>query len=85
MRPEDLGPGRAAGSAPSTGGPACPWRSAVDAWFARNTFHARTFSDLQALAALKRRQGLTISLGLPALNEELTIGDEIAVLRRALM
>jgi glucosyl-3-phosphoglycerate synthase len=64
---------------------ACPWRSAVDAWFTRSTFHARDFSDLQALAALKRRQGLTISLGLPALNEEATIGDEIAVLRRALM
>lgn len=65
--------------------PACPWRSAVDAWFARNTFHARAYSDLAALAALKRRQGLTISLGLPALNEEVTIGEEIAVLRRALM
>ncbi len=64
---------------------ACPWRSAVDAWFARNTFQARRFSHLRALAALKRRQGLTISLGLPALNEELTIGDEIAVLRRALV
>ncbi|HET7266108.1 MAG TPA: glucosyl-3-phosphoglycerate synthase [bacterium] len=64
---------------------ACPWRSAVDAWFARNTFQARRFGDVRALAALKRRQGLTISLGLPALNEELTIGDEIAVLRRALM
>ena len=66
-------------------GPACPWRSAVDAWFARNTFHAREFSDVRALAALKRREGLTISLGLPALNEEPTIGREIAVLRRALM
>ncbi len=78
MTPDDARPADAAGNA-------CPWRSAVDAWFARNTFHARTFSDLQALAALKRRQGLTISLGLPALNEELTIGREIAVLRRALM
>jgi glycosyltransferase involved in cell wall biosynthesis len=64
---------------------ACPWRPAVDAWFARNTFHARSFDDLDHLVALKRRQGLAISLGLPALNEELTIGDEIAVLRRALM
>jgi glycosyltransferase involved in cell wall biosynthesis len=64
---------------------ACRWRSAVDAWFARNTFHACAFSDLPALAALKRRQGLTISLGLPALNEEPTIGEEIAVLRGALM
>jgi len=66
-------------------GAACPWRSAVDAWFARNTFHAHAFSDLAHLAAVKRRQGLTISLGLPALNEEPTIGEEIAVLRRALM
>jgi glycosyltransferase involved in cell wall biosynthesis len=64
---------------------ASPWRSAVDAWFARNTFHARTYSDLAALAALKRRQGLTISLGLPALNEEDTIGPLITILRRALM
>jgi hypothetical protein len=63
----------------------CAWRSAVDAWFGPNTFHARAFSDLAHLAGLKRRQGLTISLGLPALNEEGTIGDEIAVLRRALM
>lgn len=70
----------AAGAAPT-----CPWRSAVDAWFARNTFHARAFSDLGRLAALKRRQGLTISLGLPTLNEEVTIGDEIAILKHALM
>lgn len=72
--------------APGAGpAPSCPWRSAVDAWFARNTFHARAYSDLNALAALKRRAGLTISLGLPALNEEDTIGREIAVLRRALV
>jgi glucosyl-3-phosphoglycerate synthase len=64
---------------------ACPWRPAVDAWFANNTFHARAYSDLDALAALKRRAGFTISLGLPALNEEDTIGRVIAVLRRALM
>ena len=80
-------PGRRSANSPAilNSKATCPWRSAVDAWFARNTFRGRAFSDLQALAALKRRQGLTISLGLPALNEELTIGDEIAVLRRALM
>ncbi|HEV2356030.1 MAG TPA: glucosyl-3-phosphoglycerate synthase [bacterium] len=75
------GPGPRGGAA----APGRPWRSAVDAWFARNTFHARTFGDLTRLAALKRRRGVTISLGLPALNEERTIGDEITVLRRALM
>jgi glucosyl-3-phosphoglycerate synthase len=57
----------------------------VDRWFRANTFHAGEFDDLQALVELKRRQGLTISLGLPALDEEATIGHEIAVLRRALM
>ena len=57
----------------------------VDRWFASNTFDAREFRDRRALLALKRAQGLTISLGLPALNEEATIGREIEVLRRTLM
>ncbi len=63
-----------------------PWSSTiVDKWFAENTFHAREFNDLDELVALKRRRGVTISLGLPTLDEEATIGREIAVLRRALM
>jgi hypothetical protein len=57
----------------------------VDRWFASNTFDAREFSDRHALHALKRAQGVTISLGLPALNEEATIGREIEILRRTLM
>jgi len=61
------------------------WPSAVDRWFARNTFDAQAFSDRDALLALKRTQGVTISLGLPALNEEATIGREIEILRRTLM
>ncbi|HYM70970.1 MAG TPA: glucosyl-3-phosphoglycerate synthase [bacterium] len=67
--------------------PTCPrWTSeVVDRWFRANTFHAGEFDDLRSLVALKRRQGVTISLGLPALDEETTIGHEIAVLRRALM
>ncbi len=74
-----------------TGAPARPpsppvWDSAaVDRWFGANTFHAREFVDLAHLVTLKRRQGVTISLGLPALDEEPTIGSEIAVIRRALM
>jgi len=67
-------------------GPAGRWPStAVDAWFTENTFDAGEFSDLDALLALKRARGVTISLGLPALNEEATIGREIEVLRRALV
>ncbi len=59
--------------------------SVVDKWFAENTFHSREFRDVERLVELKRRQGLTISLGLPTLNEEATIGDIIATLRGALM
>jgi hypothetical protein len=60
-------------------------KALVDHWFTHNTFDAREFSDLGVLLALKRAQGVTISLGLPALNERATIGREIEVLRRALM
>jgi nucleotide-binding universal stress UspA family protein len=57
----------------------------VDKWFAENTFHSHEFEDLARLVALKKEQNLTISLGLPALNEERTVGHVIATLRRALM
>ncbi len=57
----------------------------VDRWFAGNTFHSHEFADLQALMALKEKQGLTISLGLPALNEAETVGTVICTLKQALM
>jgi glucosyl-3-phosphoglycerate synthase len=57
----------------------------VDRWFAENTFHSREFADLQALLALKEKQGLTISIGLPALNEEATVGEVICTVKQALM
>ncbi|MCL6472244.1 MAG: glucosyl-3-phosphoglycerate synthase [Firmicutes bacterium] len=53
----------------------------VDKWFAENTFHASEFSNIEKLIELKLRQGLTISLGLPALNEEQTIGDIIETIK----
>lgn len=59
--------------------------SVVDKWFAENTFHSREFRDIRRLVDLKRRQGLTISLGLPTLNEESTIGQVIATLKSELM
>ncbi|HEU4340773.1 MAG TPA: glucosyl-3-phosphoglycerate synthase [Candidatus Binatia bacterium] len=49
----------------------------VDQWFAENTFHRDEFAELSKLADMKRKQGLTISLGLPALNEAETVGDII--------
>jgi len=57
----------------------------VDRWFAENTFHAHEFSDVRKLVALKERQNLTISVGLPALNEEKTIGTVIRRVKAALM
>lgn len=57
----------------------------ADRWFAENTFHASEFRDLKRLVELKERQGLTISVGLPTLNEEKTIGLVIRRIRDALM
>lgn len=57
----------------------------VDKWFAENTFHADEFADLDQLIALKQEQGVTISLALPALNEEETVGHVIRTVKRALM
>ena len=47
----------------------------VDQWFAENTFHRQEFGDLAKLVDLKKKQNLTISLGLPTLNEAETIGN----------
>jgi glycosyltransferase involved in cell wall biosynthesis/nucleotide-binding universal stress UspA family protein len=57
----------------------------VDKWFAENTFHADEFSRLRDLVELKKQQGLTISLALPALNEEETLGRVIRMMKRELM
>ncbi len=57
----------------------------VDKWFAQNTYHAGEFEDLRALVDLKAAQGVTISLALPALNEETTVGKVIGMVKRALM
>jgi glucosyl-3-phosphoglycerate synthase len=57
----------------------------VDKWFAENTYHADEFADLEALAALKKRQGLTVSLALPSLNEETTVGKVIRTVKKKLM
>jgi len=57
----------------------------VDKWFAENTFHAHEFADIKQLVALKEKHGVTISLGLPALNEERTIGTVIKRVKGALM
>ena len=57
----------------------------VDKWFAENTFHADEFADLKYLLSLKEKQNLTISLALPALNEEQTVGKVIRTIKNVLM
>jgi len=57
----------------------------VDKWFAENTFHADEFADLKYLLALKEKQNLTISLALPALNEEEMVGRVIRTIKNVLM
>jgi glucosyl-3-phosphoglycerate synthase len=57
----------------------------VDKWFAENTFHADEFSEMGQLLALKRQQGVTISVAMPALNEEVTVGNVIHTIKAALM
>ncbi|HEY9288741.1 MAG TPA: glucosyl-3-phosphoglycerate synthase [Candidatus Dormibacteraeota bacterium] len=57
----------------------------VDRWFAENTFHSKEFADLRRLVDLKQRQGVTISLGLPTLNEQTTIGKVVRTFKHALM
>ena len=57
----------------------------VDKWFAENTYHADEFKQLDRLVALKRERGVTISLALPALNEEETVGHVINTAKHALM
>ncbi len=57
----------------------------VDKWFAENSFHAHEFADIRKLLAHKERLGVTISVGLPTLNEEKTIGTVIKRVKGALM
>lgn len=57
----------------------------VDKWFAENTFDSSEWSNLDLLVQLKKASGVTISLGLPALNEEQTIGPIIESIKTELM
>jgi glucosyl-3-phosphoglycerate synthase len=53
----------------------------VERWFGESNFHHAEFSDLRRLVQLKEKQGLTVSLVLPTLNEEETIGP---IVRKAI-
>ncbi|MCJ7623436.1 MAG: glucosyl-3-phosphoglycerate synthase, partial [Anaerolineaceae bacterium] len=57
----------------------------VDKWFAENTFDADEFGNIDYLIERKEALGLTISLALPTLNEEKTIGKVIKVAKTKFM
>jgi glucosyl-3-phosphoglycerate synthase len=65
--------------------PATPTSVMVDKWFAENTFSSHEFEDLEHMVELKKKHNQTISLGLPALNEEETVGTVIQTMQYALM
>ena len=54
-------------------------------WLEKNTFHHGEFWDILKLVESKKGKGLTISLCIPTLNEEKTIGKEVLILRSELM
>lgn len=57
----------------------------VDRWFAENTFHSHEFRQIHYLIALKERQNRRISLAVPTLNEEKTVGKIVMTIQRQLM
>ncbi len=59
--------------------------SKIESWLESNTFHHGEFWDLLALVREKERKGLTISLCIPTLNEEATIGKEIVIFKSELV
>lgn len=57
----------------------------IDKWLETNTFHHGEFWDILKLVKMKEEQNLKISLCIPTLNEEKTIGKEIVIFRSELM
>jgi len=54
-------------------------------WIENNTIHHSQFWDIKKLVEEKEKQNLKISLCLPTLNEEKTIGKEIVMFKSELM
>lgn len=59
--------------------------SKIEQWLESNTFHHGEFWDLLKLVKEKEKKGLKISLCIPTLNEEKTIGKEIIIFKSELM
>ncbi|MDA3811097.1 MAG: glucosyl-3-phosphoglycerate synthase [Spirochaetaceae bacterium] len=57
----------------------------IEKWLKENTFHHSQFSNLKELVEMKERQNLKISLCIPTLNEQKTIGKEVVLFKSELM
>jgi nucleotide-binding universal stress UspA family protein len=57
----------------------------VDKWFAEKTFHSSEFDHLAELVKRKQAQNLTVSLAIPALNEEETVGQVLSMVQTHLI
>jgi len=57
----------------------------IENWLKNNTFHHGEFWDIKELIKEKEKKGLKVSVCIPTLNEEKTIGKEIVILRSELM
>ncbi len=57
----------------------------VERWFGESNFHHAEFRDLRRMMTLKEKQGITVSLILPTLNEAATIGPIVRRARKLLM
>jgi glucosyl-3-phosphoglycerate synthase len=57
----------------------------VERWFGESNFHHAEFGDLRRLVQLKEKQGVTVSLVLPTLDEEETIGPIVRKAMRELV
>src|SRR6056297_373819 len=54
-------------------------------WFAKNKFQAKTYKDLDRLVKKKKENEETISVVIPTLNEEETVGEIIDIIQSELM
>jgi len=57
----------------------------IQKWLKNNTYHHSEFWDLKEMVKQKEQKELTISLCLPTLNEEKTIGKEVVLFKSELM
>lgn len=57
----------------------------LEEWIESNTYHHSRFDEIGKLVRAKQEKDLTISLCLPTLNEEETIGKEVVIFKSELM